>query len=190
MAEEFTKVYRTYYQPIVRYFARAGVPEEQQKDLASETFLRAFRGYAQFRGEAQVTTWLFKIARHVLYNDRRDQNAGKRAGQEFSFEALQEDGEQFPYGGVYNEVEGANPLPLQEILDEERGHLLRESLKALPDQMRYCVTLRLQGMKYREIASVQKISVETVKAHLFQARKRLKELLGEHFEQIEFGGAP
>ena len=188
MKIEFKELYASHYRPILRFFARNGVSEERQKDLASETFLRAYRGFADFRGDAKPSTWLFRIARHVLYNARRDNQAAKRRGEEVSLEAAQEDGKQFSYEGVYTGIGGVSSDPLQSMLEAEEATLLREALEALPNQMRYCVKLRLQGLKYREIAAVQKISVETVKAHLFQARKRLKEILGEHFEQIDFGG--
>ncbi len=188
MKIEFKELYAVHYKPVVRFFARNGVPEERQKDLASETFLRAYRGFPDFRGDAKPSTWLFRIARHVLYNARRDNQAAKRRGEEVSLEAAQEDGKQFSYDGVYKGLAGNSSDPLQSILETEKAALLTKALADLPNQMRYCVELRLQGLKYREIAAVQKISVETVKAHLFQARKRLKELLGEYFEQIEFGG--
>ena len=55
-------------------------------------------------------------------------------------------------------------------------------MKTLPPQMRRAITLRVdQDLKYREIASLLQISVETVKAHLFSARKRLREELGDEY---------
>ena len=188
MKIEFSKLYTSHYKPILRFFARNGISEERQKDLAGETFLRAYRGLSDFRGDAKPSTWLFRIARHVLYNARRDSQAAKRRGEEVSLEAAQEDGKQFSCDGVYKSVGRMSFDPLQSMLEAEKAALLRDALEVLSRQMRYCVKLRLQGLKYREIAAVQKISVETVKAHLFQARKRLKEMLGEHFEQIDFGG--
>jgi DNA-directed RNA polymerase specialized sigma24 family protein len=54
--------------------------------------------------------------------------------------------------------------------------------------MRRCLALRVeQDLKYREIASVMRLSIDTVKAHLFQARQRLKETLGD---ELAAGGSP
>jgi len=64
--------------------------------------------------------------------------------------------------------------------------LLSSALAQLPPQMRRCVELRFgQELKYREIAAVMKISVDTVKSHLFQAREHLRQIVGEHFADIE-----
>jgi RNA polymerase sigma-70 factor (ECF subfamily) len=60
--------------------------------------------------------------------------------------------------------------------------VLREAIEKLPEQMRKCLMLRVyQEMKYREIATLLRLSPETVKVHLFQARRRLREDLGPYF---------
>ena len=186
--EDFQEIVDRLYKPVLNYFARNGVPRDQRGDLTQETFLRAYRGFEAFRGDAKVTTWIFRIANHVLQNARRDQNAAKRRGSELSLEGAEDAAQPFFADGVFTTEGGGYANPLKSMLDEELARLLRDSLQSLPPQMQYCVLLRLQDLKYREIAAVQKISVETVKAHLFQARKRLKELLGEYFEQMDFGG--
>ena len=66
------------------------------------------------------------------------------------------------------------------MIKRERSARLRSALQELPPQMRTCCVLRyVRGLKYQEIATVMKISIETVKAHLHQARKRLIEKLGD-----------
>jgi RNA polymerase sigma factor (sigma-70 family) len=61
------------------------------------------------------------------------------------------------------------------VLERERTVALSQAIQGLPEQMRTCFLLRYdQGRKYKEIAVLMKISIDTVKAHLFQARKRLK----------------
>jgi RNA polymerase sigma factor (sigma-70 family) len=57
---------------------------------------------------------------------------------------------------------------------------LRAAVAELPEQMRDCLTLRLyHQLSYNEIAVIKKISVETVKAHLFRAKKKLQEKLAD-----------
>jgi RNA polymerase sigma factor (sigma-70 family) len=68
------------------------------------------------------------------------------------------------------------------MLRKERTRLLRDAIERLPEQMRKCLVLRVyHEMKYREIATVLKLSPETVKVHLFQARRRLQADLGDYF---------
>jgi RNA polymerase sigma-70 factor (ECF subfamily) len=67
---------------------------------------------------------------------------------------------------------------LDDLLDEEQRRALRAAVAELPEQMRDCLTLRLYHQRsYNEIAVIKKISVETVKAHLFRAREKLREKL-------------
>jgi RNA polymerase sigma factor (sigma-70 family) len=71
------------------------------------------------------------------------------------------------------------------ITDEQLG-ILQHALAELPEQMRQCVRLRLKDdLKYKEIAEVMKISIETVKSHLYQAKKRLRPLLEPYFGPID-----
>jgi RNA polymerase sigma factor (sigma-70 family) len=66
--------------------------------------------------------------------------------------------------------------------EKERREALAQGIQELPPQMRQVLALRIEReLKHREIAAVLRISVDTVKAHLFQARQRLRAVLGEDF---------
>lgn len=81
----------------------------------------------------------------------------------------------------------ASPDPREEILARERRRKLREAVTRLPERMQRCVTLRIErGLKYREIAVIMQISIDTVKTQLYQARHRLKEDLQEYFDPEEY----
>jgi RNA polymerase sigma-70 factor (ECF subfamily) len=72
------------------------------------------------------------------------------------------------------------PDALEAMIGRERKRALLSAFQELPSKMRTCCLLRyVRGLKYQEIATVMKISIETVKAHLHQARKRLIEKLGD-----------
>ena len=76
--------------------------------------------------------------------------------------------------------------PLDRLIAEERLQQLREALLDLPPQMRQCVLLRLdQELKYREIAEVMNIAVNTVKSQLAQAKDRLRTRLEESFTDFQ-----
>jgi RNA polymerase sigma factor (sigma-70 family) len=73
---------------------------------------------------------------------------------------------------------------LEATLSEERSKILREAIEELPPQMRQAVYLRVEGnLKYREIAELMNVSIETVKAHLYQARQQLKRKLANYFSE-------
>lgn len=184
----FHKIYDHYYRPVWRFFRRRGFPRQQCGDLTQDTFLRVYQGMDGFRGEARFETWLFRIAMNTYRKSLRYQSADKRSGNEVPLEE--------PEGGIRGEVETADAPdlptasapgePLDDLLERERRGALRTAMADLPDQMRRCAVLRIyQGLAYREIAVVMQVSIETVKAHLFQARKRLTAALAQHFEDVD-----
>jgi RNA polymerase sigma-70 factor (ECF subfamily) len=76
--------------------------------------------------------------------------------------------------------------PLEDLLEKERLDRLRAAILEMPPQMRRCFFLRyLRGYKYREIAYLMKISIQTVRAHLHQARSRLTLDLPDLIEEAE-----
>lgn len=170
---ELEALFRRNFKKVYYLFVRFRVEEEEARDLAQETFLRAHRGWAGYRGEASESTWLFEIARNVFKNYIRDRNALKKRGQEIPLGATtDEEG-----GPPELELADPDPLPLDRLLKAERKHLLLEAIEKLPSQRRQCVTLRLRGLQYNEIAVLMALSIETVKSHLYQAREALRQHL-------------
>ncbi|HTQ81162.1 MAG TPA: sigma-70 family RNA polymerase sigma factor [Thermoanaerobaculia bacterium] len=170
----FRRLITLYYQPVLRFFAKRGFTPDDCLDLTQETFLGIYTGIGSFRGDASFDTWLFKIATNVYRKRRRWQSASKRAGEEITLaETVDEEEAGSPL------ADSESPTPSDEMLARERSQLLRQAVETLPQQMRRCLMLRVyQNLKYREVAAILQISVETVKAHLFQARTRLQRELG------------
>lgn len=169
--ENFRRLFELYYPMVSRFFAKRGFCPDECLDLTQETFLGIFEGIGSFRREAPFETWLFRIAANTYRKRLRQQSASKRAGQEVPLDSG-------------TELVQATRGPNGDALDKERSRLLREAIEALPDQMRRCLILRCyRELKYREIGEVLQLSTETVKAHLFQARQRLRESLGDYFDE-------
>jgi RNA polymerase sigma-70 factor (ECF subfamily) len=173
----FGQLFKLHARRIRNFFQQRGFSKDEADDLTQDVFLRVFRGIASFRLESGFKTWLFEIADHVYQNELRRRGAGKRKGWETSIETGGQDEEGKPAGF---EPPPSEPRALADVLERERAVALSEAIRGLPDQMRTCFLLRYdQGRKYKEIAVLMKISIDTVKAHLFQARKRLKLELSE-----------
>ncbi len=170
-------LFHRYHRPVVSFFMRRGVSFEESRDLAQETFFRVFKHIDGFRGDRSVETWLFQVASNLYKNWLRSHATQKRDAQEVSLEKEQ----------VADVVQDMTGGALHTMLTEERAKKLREALKDLPPQMRQAVFLRVDGdLKYREIADVMHVSIETVKAHLYQARQHLRNRLGDYFTDSEF----
>lgn len=180
MTWDFSAVFQEYYPTILYFFQRRCFAQEEAQDLAQETFVRVHRNLAGFRGEAQMRTWLFRIAGNVWLNEIRRRSTEKRSGWEIPLESAPD------HGQALYEVAAGAPQPLQTLLQDERRRALYAAFSELPPQMRRCVELRIgQDLKLREIANLMQVSIETVKAHIYQARQRLKSQLASHFPELE-----
>lgn len=175
--EAFRRLFDLYAPRLYHFFSRRGFLHQECLDLTQETFLGIYRGMGTYRRDASFETWLFKIATNAYRKRLRWGAAGKRGAQEVPLED-QDD------GGPMERISAADaPAPGEEVLRKERSRLLRQAIDKLPEQMRKCLVLRIdQELKYKEIAVLLRLSPETVKVHLFQARRRLHEELGPYFQ--------
>jgi RNA polymerase sigma-70 factor, ECF subfamily len=178
-------VFLKYRRRVERFFEKKGAPPEEARDLTQDSFLRVFRGEAKLDNRTQLEAWLFEIARNVWANALRDRTALKRTATLISLDELDSQGE--PREAVDPAYTTGGQDALTSAITREQLEILHHALAELPDQMRQCVRLRLKDdLKYREIAAVMRISIETVKSHLHQAKKRLRPVLEPHFGPIDF----
>ena len=179
--ESFRRLFEGHYRKVFLFFIRRGFPEEECEDLAQEVFLRVHKHLGSFRGEARVETWLFQIAANLYRNTLRGRAALKRQALEIVLDEAVLMASPEPPGPLR---EAAEPGPFDLVLAKERSRILHGAIEELPCQMRRCLLLRVdQDLKYREIAELLRISIETVKAHLFQARQLLRIRLGAEFAE-------
>jgi RNA polymerase sigma-70 factor (ECF subfamily) len=177
MEENCEKIYKQFRPRIRSFFLRKGFSPQESDDLTQDVFLRVFKSIDTFRRESRFERWLGEIALHIYSNEIRRRKTEKRNAPEQSLDAVTETEEG---SAPALAIPSPGPSPEEEVVRNERSKALHAALKDLPDQMRRCCILRYErGLKYKEIAVVMGISIETVKAHLHQARKRLMGLLGE-----------
>lgn len=182
--ELFRELFDRHYRRVFRFFRRWGFDAEEADDLAQETFLKAYAGLAEFRGDASESTWLFTIAANCLRNELRKRGTLKRAAVEVSRDELSEAERAEP--SVFTRTGHGREAPLERLLRKEQYLALDAAIADLPPKMGRCARLRLeQGLALREIAALLQLSPETVKAHLFQARRRLKRQVAEVFDAVD-----
>lgn len=178
LEESFRQLFQEYGGEVEKFFRIRRCSPPEAEDLTQDTFLNAYRGIHTFRGDASLKTWLLGVALNVWRNDLRRKSAVKRAALEVPLEDPESGEEEVSLQILTDEL-------ISSLLREERRRLIVQELRKLPPQMRRCMFLRvLQDLKYEEIAAVLRISIQTVKSQLFQARQRLKETL----EEVEFHG--
>ena len=147
---------------------------EEARDLTQETFLRAFQSIARFRGEADLKTWIYRIAVNQARNRWRWWRRRRRDAT-VSLDATDNRREQ-PLGASLTNLDAPNPE--QETLAHEREARLHESLLSLRPSYREAVILRdVEGFSYDEIAATLEISIGTVKSRLSRGRLELRRKL-------------
>jgi RNA polymerase sigma-70 factor (ECF subfamily) len=143
---------------------------EEARDLAQETFLQAFRSIASFRGDADLRTWLYRIA----VNQARNRWRWWRRRRRDVTLSLDDPGE--TGAGLGSRLRDASaPDPEQDALAREREHVLLTALRTLARPFREVVVLRdVEGLSYEEVAAALEISVGTVKSRLSRGRAELR----------------
>lgn len=146
---------------------------EEARDLTQETFLRAFQNISRFRGEADLRTWIYRIAINQARNRWRWWRR-RRRDSTVSLDATQGQSNQTLIATLAEPSENAE----QQTLAHEREVALRSALQKVSRAYRETVILRdIEGFSYEEIASTLGINVGTVKSRLARGRQELRQLL-------------
>lgn len=155
---ELEELYRRYRMDVYRYLCFLTHDPVQAEDLLSETFVRVIRQLATFRGECEVKTWLFGIARNVWLESLRKKNRAV---------SLDEMVERYITDDVLTENTAAR----------QKLKRVQALLEQKDERSRSVVYLRAQGYSYQEIA--QKLRITEASARVLEHRTRvwLKKIL-------------
>ncbi|WP_254062077.1 RNA polymerase sigma factor [Acidobacterium sp. S8] len=167
----FNYLIEKYRKPIIHFMFRMVHNQAIAEELAQEVFLRVYRSRQTYRAEARFTTWLYRIATNLGVNYARD-TKHERAAQNVYLD--QPD----PETGTTPDVADTTPLVEQDLVRDERMHAIRQHVMALPERQRTAVLMhKYQGMDYKQIGEVLKLSESATKSLLFRAYQTLREKL-------------
>lgn len=152
MADPLEEMYLVYKDPIFRYLRNMCKSHSVAEELTHDTFIKAFKGMGNFRGEASLKTWLFKIARNTYLN-----NANK-----FSHK---------------NEIAYADPdLHSSGYFPNiDTGMTIRQTLQMLSENERSLLLLREQGFSIYDMAQILGLSEGSIKVGIHRAKKKFKQ---------------
>lgn len=165
-----------YERRIQRLIGRMVRDVDLVEDIAQETFIRAYRALAQFRGDAQFYTWLYRIAvntaKKALMDMKRNPTVSENA-----FKSSDDD-ETSP---LENELTSSE-TPDAVLASKEIAQMVNAAMDALPEELRQAITLReIEGLSYEEISEAMSCPIGTVRSRIFRARdaisQRIKPLL-------------
>jgi RNA polymerase sigma-70 factor (ECF subfamily) len=167
----FNYLVRKYHRAMIHFLFRMVRNQAVAEELAQEVFLRVYRARDSYRAEARFTTWLYRIATNLAVNHARD-TRHERTAQTIYLDAPDEE------TGTTPDVADDEPSVEQRLLTEERMAAIRSHVMALPERQRTAVLMhKYQGMDYRQIGDVLKLSESATKSLLFRAYQTLREKL-------------
>jgi RNA polymerase sigma-70 factor (ECF subfamily) len=162
-----------YHRSMINFLYRMVHNQAVAEELAQEVFLRVYRSRESYRAEAKFTTWLYRIATNLAVNHARD-TKHERAAQNVYLDVPDEE------TGTTPEVADDEPNVEQRLLRDERMSSIRKHVMALPERQRTAVLMhKYQGLDYRQIGDVLKLSESATKSLLFRAYQTLRDKLKE-----------
>lgn len=182
-AQDFETVVEQYYDKVFRLAYRMLQNYEEAADITQEVFLHAYRGWADFRGESQVYTWLYRITINMCKNRLKQLKRVMKHEMQITLANAQTEGSEGDE--TYSiEPEGSSNSPEDAVSRRELRQAIERALNELPLDYRMLITLRdVEGLSYEEIARIIGSTIGAVKAKLFRARTQLREKLRPYLEE-------
>jgi RNA polymerase sigma-70 factor (ECF subfamily) len=146
---------------------------EDAEDVAQDVFIYAFKSINSFRGEASLSTWLYKLSMNKSFDFIRARKRQKRGSGLLS----SMDNEEMSRLNVSDTNQ-----PHTQLEDGEKRQILHAAIDKLPDRQKRAIILsRFEGLSQEQVAEVMETSVSSVESLLVRGKKKLRELLLDYF---------
>lgn len=158
----FDVLVRKHQHRVVSLVGRYIADWSECQDVAQDALIRAYRAINSFRGDAQFSTWLHRIAvntakNHLAASNRRPPTDDIEIG----------DAEQFDSGTRLRD----NDTPERQLMRQELENTVMKAVSGLPEELRLAITLReVEGLSYEDIALKMGCPIGTVRSRIFRAR--------------------
>lgn len=180
LTDDFKAIHASFRPRIHRFLTRL-VGQNEAEDLTQEVFVRVSRALPDFRGEAKISTWIYRIATNVATDRLRSRSFEPQCNQANSTgEGSIQDVDALP--------EEKRPSLERQLVRQEMSSCVQDYINTLPESYRAVVLMsEIEGLTNQEIADVLDLTLETVKIRLHRGRAKLKEKLesGCRFDRDE-----
>ncbi|GAA0410207.1 RNA polymerase sigma factor RpoE [Cocleimonas flava] len=155
-----------YQQKVINLVTRYVHDPHIAMDVSQESFIKAYKGLKNFRGDSAFYTWLYRISintakNHLVSKSRRMPDDDIDA----------QEAEQYDGGGKLRDIS----TPENQMMTDEIKNTLNKAIEALPDDLRIAITLReLEGLSYEEISDAMDCPIGTVRSRIFRARESIE----------------
>ena len=176
----FDELYAQHFPALVAFFGHRQLDPETSRDLAQKTMLQVYQGLRGFQSRASTRTWVLRIATHVWCNWVRDHRFTiKRGASETSLEGAREQGLEIAEGRGFWPASGSDPERL--AVEKQAQERIHARISDLSSRQQVCMTRWLEGWSYQEMADEMGVSIQTVRASLHKAKKRISQELQQEF---------
>jgi RNA polymerase sigma-70 factor (ECF subfamily) len=173
----FYELVKRYEKSLYNFGLRMCDNPTDAEDMVQDTFLNVFKYLDGFRYETQFKNWLYRVATSAcLKKKRRSKYAPER---ELSLDEFLPGDE----STVSTDLPRWASQPLEQVLDEELGGVIRQALMALPEKYRLVIVLRdVEGFSTQEAAEILDLTPTNIKVRLHRARLFLRDALKTYYE--------
>ena len=157
-ADSFNQLIGRWERPIYALAYRVIGREEDARDVAQETFLRAFRALKGFKGQAKFSSWLYRITLNLCRDWIRKERRAPLAQAPEGMDLVELAGEATPHETIE-----------QLVGRKELGRAVSKAMALLPEEQRTAIILKeYHGLTFQEIAELLDCPLSTVKTRLYQ----------------------
>ena len=176
--EAFDELIRRYQRQAVAVSYRLLGNSNDALEVTQDAFIKAYRSLETIQKPEAFGGWLMRIVSNLSLNYRRSRKTRSQLPLD---DLLETGGSQRASSTAGSEWMARSGNPHRTLESIEMGQRLHEALQQLPEKQRLAIVMfTIEQMPQKEVADVLGISVEAVKWHVFQGRKRLKEMLKDH----------
>jgi len=167
--QAFKKLVENYQKLVVNTCFGMVHSTEDAEDIAQEVFIEVFRSIQNFRADAKISTWLYRIAVNRSLNFIRD---NKRNKWFHSFEDIVMSKNSQLTSDKHNET------PAAELEKMQRANIIHQAIDSLPENQKTAFTLnKYEDLSYKEISEVMDLSVSSVESLIHRAKTGLQKKL-------------
>lgn len=152
LEDEVVGLFEQFRDRLLRYLLTLGLDAHDGEEVVQEVFLALFQHLQRGKPRHNLRSWIFRVA-HNLALKQRTRNRRRVQHAEADIDP--------------------GPNPEEQLLSKDRQRRLRAVLEALPEKDRWCLNLRAEGLRYREIAGVLGISLGAVSLLIGRSLARL-----------------
>ena len=139
-------------EPMLRYLAGFGLAMHDCEEVVQEAFLALFQHLQRGRSRSNLRAWLFRVAHNLALKKRQRTRPAEEIG-----DSLVDPG----------------PNPEDQCVASQTQQRMMAALRAMPEQDRRCLSLRAEGLRYREIAGILDMSLGAVALALSRGLERI-----------------